>query len=1117
MKKDLKTLNRSLALAIAAAMTMTSAPAAAYAADVELADADITSEEDAAVEVEESTEDTEVQAEESEAPAAVEETADAEDLFSDGAVSDDAATEAGVPGTPAKVTGLSIVSEDAEGKKIAPQLRWNADSNAYRYEISVKDTDGVEYAEDVTEDGKTLSYRETDTDDYLPSFAVSSLKRMWGYKLNADGIYETVYTDAEKNKPLRSMTVAGKTYAISVRAVYTYEGKETPGEWSDPVSYTSTTTEAPVQISNLRLSSEDEDCYYFAFDGNATAGYVEAEISTDKDFNNIISWPWVESDSENSTISVSKGNLESGKTYYIRAYNDVYGEYIKDAEGNIVYSNVAELTYTAKQPEELKVITGLTNYKTDINGFYFRFDPVLDSEDNYELQYATDSQFENIIGRFENGTVINASEVDADVTYYVRAITYKQTSEMWDEEDNYIPGKKEYGKSSNVVTIRKAKYPSITSLSVVEKNSDGFKFKFVGSLNDYNSGAQAWISTDPSFRNDGVSTDVWPLDSNDIDDNAFTVYAGHFEPGKTYYVKVRAYSNDSALLDSTKADETWYGGFTNTVTVKPAVAKISVSATVAGKSIALKAEPVGNDAYVTGYQFQKKSGKKYKNLAKNTEGAYTDKKLKQNATYSYRVRAYYVNEKTGKTSYGPWKTYTTVTWGGNLNLKATVKSKNSVRLTWNKISGASGYEVYRAVTSSVGNQTSADAGYNTYTKWQLVKTIKKSSTKSYTVKKLPAGNDYSFRVRAYKVIKSKKYYIDAYADASLDFELNILSQKQLTNGAVKVTWSPVYVGNGYLIEKYNNDTDQWETYKNITKVSTSAITFPRADGKSVRYRICAYKNGNLKEYTEARYRDENVVVVNPYLAVPTSVKASVNKADNAITISWKAVAGADYYRVYRSTTPANMYNKDINEEHMVKGYSYSGTSKVTEWVADSNSKYGYKESDKNLTATSIVDRKVSYVDNQGVERIANEGPKAGVKYYYYVVACKNGTAYNQKPSDNKYSDDITSGNSAAAAATLSYTTVAKTKITSAKASKGKVNLKWQKVNGATGYVVFRSTKKKSGYTKIADITSGSTVKYTDKSAKKGKKYYYIVRSVKANEAGVDVQSGNSAAKAVKAK
>ena len=118
----------------------------------------------------------------------------------------------------------------------------------------------------------------------------------------------------------------------------------------------------------------------------------------------------------------------------------------------------------------------------------------------------------------------------------------------------------------------------------------------------------------------------------------------------------------------------------------------------------------------------------------------------------------------------------------------------------------------------------------------------------------------------------------------------------------------------------------------------------------------------------------------------------------------------------------------------------------------------------------------------------HDGPQAGVKYYYYVVACKNGTTYNWKPSDNKYDDDeddvITSGCSAAATASVSNTTIG---------------------------------KKGSRYTKIAEITKGSTVKYTDKIAKKGKKYYYKVRAVKANEAGVDVFSAYSAAKAVKVK
>ena len=139
---------------------------------------------------------------------------------------------------------------------------------------------------------------------------------------------------------------------------------------------------------------------------------------------------------------------------------------------------------------------------------------------------------------------------------------------------------------------------------------------------------------------------------------------------------------------------------------------------------------------------------------------------------------------------------------------------------------------------------------------------------------------------------------------------------------------------------------------------------------------------------------------------------------------------------------------------------------------------------------------------------------AGTNYSFKVRAYK--VVKNKKYYIDGY-DVITSGCSAAATASVSNTTIGKTKITSGKSSKGKVNLKWQKVNGAAGYVVYRSTKKGSGYTKIAEITKGSTVKYTDKTAKKGKKYYYKVRAVKANEAGVDVFSAYSAAKAVKVK
>ena len=55
-------------------------------------------------------------------------------------------------------------------------------------------------------------------------------------------------------------------------------------------------------------------------------------------------------------------------------------------------------------------------------------------------------------------------------------------------------------------------------------------------------------------------------------------------------------------------------------------------------------------------------------------------------------------------------------------------------------------------------------------------------------------------------------------------------------------------------------------------------------------------------------------------------------------------------------------------------------------------------------------------------------------------------------------------------------------------------LTWKKVTGATGYTVYRSTKMKSGFKKIATLKKGSTVKYINKKLRKGKTYYYKIKA-----------------------
>lgn len=66
------------------------------------------------------------------------------------------------------------------------------------------------------------------------------------------------------------------------------------------------------------------------------------------------------------------------------------------------------------------------------------------------------------------------------------------------------------------------------------------------------------------------------------------------------------------------------------------------------------------------------------------------------------------------------------------------------------------------------------------------------------------------------------------------------------------------------------------------------------------------------------------------------------------------------------------------------------------------------------------------------------------------------------------------------------------KLSSVSNSKSGIVIKWKKVSGAKGYYIYR--KSGGGWKKIKKITSGSTVKYTDKSMSAGKKHAYTVRA-----------------------
>ena len=147
---------------------------------------------------------------------------------------------------------------------------------------------------------------------------------------------------------------------------------------------------------------------------------------------------------------------------------------------------------------------------------------------------------------------------------------------------------------------------------------------------------------------------------------------------------------------------------------------------------------------------------------------------------------------------------------------------------------------------------------------------------------------------------------------------------------------------------------------------------------------------------------------------------------------------------------------------------------------------------------------------------SNEFSDNSVSYFNYGVvttgkSSKNVFSGNRIKHNNKYGIGIDKtskavinyGNSitknkkgAVEINSKKYSANLKTPKIKAKKVKRNYNLSWKKTGGVSGYKIYRSKKKKSGYVLIKTQKDKSKTKYTDKKAK-GKKYYYKIQTYRS--------------------
>ncbi|MCD7741402.1 MAG: fibronectin type III domain-containing protein [Ruminococcus sp.] len=209
---------------------------------------------------------------------------------------------------------------------------------------------------------------------------------------------------------------------------------------------------------------------------------------------------------------------------------------------------------------------------------------------------------------------------------------------------------------------------------------------------------------------------------------------------------------------------------------------------------------------------------------------YTTEKVA--ATYASKGYTLYTCSKCGYSYKGNYTAKKTVP-------QVSVKSKytsttSAVRINWTKVSGATGYRIYR---------------YNSTTKkYEKVKTIKNGSTTTYKQTGLKAGTTYKYKVKAYVKYNGTNYWSvknsSVIKTTTKPAQVTMKSASK-SKTAVRINWKKVTGASGYQVQRYNSSTKKWVTVKTIKSGST--VTYKNTGlkkGTSYKYRVRAYRTVN---------------------------------------------------------------------------------------------------------------------------------------------------------------------------------------------------------------------------------------------------------------------------------
>lgn len=233
-------------------------------------------------------------------------------------------------------------------------------------------------------------------------------------------------------------------------------------------------------------------------------------------------------------------------------------------------------------------------------------------------------------------------------------------------------------------------------------------------------------------------------------------------------------------------------------------------------------------------------------------------------------------------------------------VSAKASGSDAVKLSWDKVAGATGYLIYR---------------YNTSTgKYERIKKIESNSTVSYTDTGRSAGTTYQYKVKSYKKKNGQTAISSAAAVSATTESAQPVQSVQSVSKTGKTNGTGIVVRSG-------PDT----SYKKLKTLGiNTSVSITGTIGSW--YRISIKISGKTKTgYIKKTYV---TVIGKPSLSASAASKSKIK-------LKWKKISGASGYQIQR-------YNSSKKKYVTVKTVKKGATTSYTNTGLKKNKKYKYR-------------------------------------------------------------------------------------------------------------------------------------------------------------------------------